>query len=448
MEVKGDGNWLFLRVKIVFDWRPKHQEGEGMWDGQRLRGRSANEAATVREEKKERERFKGDAHQLAVMAVRGERNDHHAPSPYISSLPAVAMATQAHLDHLNAADARVQVDVMICLVMFVMFVMFQTCYAKFYCMLLHVICVLSRVSVNVLFKEIETNYRPSISTMPHDISHLSGGSLLLAWQLKNKHVLIVGGGDVASGRIESVLVADARITLVAPKTGLHKLTQQFIDATDRITYHDRTFAGPQDLDGVDMVLTAIDDVEKSREICDLCRERKIPINVADIPPSCDFYFGSQVRSGPLQIMISTNGQSPKLANIIRRKIEACIPDHAGEAIEKVGQLRSKLRERAPGVGGELGKKRMRWMIDVCNAWEMEELALLDDEMMLKLLDDGWENGRVPRLEEVRPLAAAKRGSLAVPPPLLPFTPLVPMMLGFFAGVAATAVAVHRLTQKA
>jgi precorrin-2 dehydrogenase / sirohydrochlorin ferrochelatase len=285
--------------------------------------------------------------------------------------------------------------------------------------------------------------------MAHDISNLSGGSLLLAWQLKNKHVLIIGGGDVASGRIESVLVADARITLISPRDGLHKLTQRFIDATDRITYHDRAFAGPADLSGVDMVLTAIDDVEASREICALCRERKIPVNVADIPPSCDFYFGSQIRSGPLQIMISTNGQSPKLANIIRRKIETCIPEHAGEAIEKVGQLRSKLRERAPGVGGELGKKRMRWMIDVCNGWEMEELALLDDEMMLKLLDSGWENGRVPTLEEVSP--HARRGTAvaaAAGVASAPFTPLVPMMLGFFAGVAATAIAVHRLATKA
>lgn len=280
--------------------------------------------------------------------------------------------------------------------------------------------------------------------MPPDIP--SGGSLLLAWQLKDKHVLIVGGGDVASGRIESVLVADARITLVSPKDGLHKLTKDFIDATDRITYHDRTFAGPQDLDGVDMVLTAIDDVEKSREICALCRERRIPVNVADIPPSCDFYFGSQIRSGPLQIMISTNGHGPKLANIIRRKIEASIPEYAGEAIEKVGQLRSKLRERAPGVGGELGKKRMRWMIDVCNSWDMEELALLDDDMIVKLLDDGWEHNRVPKLGEVNP-EAKKTSAASSTPSTLPFTPLVPMMLGFFAGVAATAAVVHRLAHK-
>ncbi|KAH7889946.1 siroheme synthase [Phlebopus sp. FC_14] len=242
-------------------------------------------------------------------------------------------------------------------------------------------------------------------------STLGGGSLLLAWQLKNKHVLIVGGGDVASGRIESVLVADARITVICPSTGLHPLTKKFIDGPYPITYHDRVFGGAQDLTDVDMVLTAIDDVTQSRVICSLCRELKIPVNVADIPDSCDFYFGSQVRDGPLQIMISTNGQSPKLANIIRRKIENSLPAHAGEAIEKVGELRVKLKERAPGVGGDVGKRRMRWMIDVCTSWEMEELALLDDQMMKKLLDDGWEKNAVPSPAEV---GGRRRGAINCP----------------------------------
>ncbi|KIJ17078.1 hypothetical protein PAXINDRAFT_167881 [Paxillus involutus ATCC 200175] len=230
--------------------------------------------------------------------------------------------------------------------------------------------------------------------------NLGGGSLLLAWQLKNKHVLIVGGGDVASGRIESVLVADAHITIICPSTGLHPLAKRFINGPYLITYHDRLFGGADDLLGVDMVLTAIDDVEQSRIICSLCRERKIPVNVADIPESCDFYFGSQIRDGPLQIMISTNGQSPKLANIIKKKIENNLPEHAGGAIEKVGELRSKLKNRAPGVGGEVGKRRMRWMIDVCTSWEMAELAQLDNTMMDRLLDDGWEKNTVPRPEEV------------------------------------------------
>ncbi|KAM5539130.1 hypothetical protein V8D89_007353 [Ganoderma adspersum] len=271
--------------------------------------------------------------------------------------------------------------------------------------------------------------------MPADLSSLSGGSLIVAWQLKDKHVLIVGGGNVASGRIESVLVADARITLIAPRVGLHALTKHFVDNSDRITYHDRPFSGSQDLGGVDMVLTAIDDIEASRQICALCRERKIPVNVADIPPSCDFYFGSQVRDGPLQIMISTNGRSPKLANIIRKKIESCIPDHAGEAIEKVGELREKLRERAPGVGGDLGKRRMRWMVDVCSSWSMGELALLDDKMIAKLLDEGWEKNQVPRLQDVGgPVPKTTASATPVRSP----SPLLPTALGFVAGVACAA----------
>lgn len=281
---------------------------------------------------------------------------------------------------------------------------------------------------------------PSAPLAP-DVAQLSGGSLIVAWQLKDKHVLIVGGGDVAASRIENILIADARITLIAPRAGLHPQTKAFIDATPRITYHDRTFAGPEDLEGVDMVLTAIDDVDKSREICALSRERRIPVNAADIPPSCDFYFGSQVKKLPLQIMISTNGKGPRLAHLIRKKIEDSLPEGIENAIERVGDLRVKLRERAPGVGGELGKRRMAWMTDVCNTWELDDLALLDDDSIAKLLDEGWEKRKVPKPEEIIPRAKY------APPLQLPFTLLVPTAIGFFVGVAATAVAVHRLASR-
>lgn len=276
-------------------------------------------------------------------------------------------------------------------------------------------------------------------TMPVDVSKLSGGSLIIAWQLKDKDVLIIGGGDVAAGRIENILIADARITLIAPCDGLHPQTKEFIDATTRISYHDRTFAGPGDLEGVDMVLTAIDDVDKSREIVALCRERRIPVNAADIPPLCDFYFGSQVKKLPLQIMISTNGKGPRLAHLIRKRIEDSLPEGVENAIERVGELRRMLRERAQGVGGDLGKRRMAWMTDICNAWDLDELALLDESAMAKMLDEGWEKGKVPSAKEVLPKAKLK-GEVA-----LPFSLLVPTALGFFVGVACTAVAIHRLT---
>ena len=107
-----------------------------------------------------------------------------------------------------------------------------------------------------------------------------------------------------------------------------------------------------------MVLTAVDDPQASSEIWKLCKERKVPANIADVPPECDFYFGSVHRDGPLQIMVSTNGNGPKLASLVRKQVAAGLPPNVGRAIEKVGQLRRKLRKTAPDIAE--GPKRMKW----------------------------------------------------------------------------------------
>ena len=224
------------------------------------------------------------------------------------------------------------------------------------------------------------------------------GSLLIAWQLRDKHALVLGGGHVAASRIQHLLVAGAKITLVSPAEGLNEVTKSLIDNNlNNIVFHDRAFLST-DLDNMDMVLTAIDDVQLSRHIGASCRDRRIPVNVADDPSYCDFYFGSQIRQGPLQIMVSTNGKSPKLANIIRKRVEESIPKSAGDAIEKVGVLREKLKERAPGVGGDVSKRRMKWIVDLCTSWELDDLAGLDDGQIQWLLDEGWERDVVPSRE--------------------------------------------------
>ena len=107
-----------------------------------------------------------------------------------------------------------------------------------------------------------------------------------------------------------------------------------------------------------MVLVAIDDPDASTTIWKLCKEKKVPANIADVPPECDFYFGSVHRDGPLQIMVSTNGKGPRMAALIRRFIAKSLPQGAGNAIEAVGHLRARLREAAPNVSD--GPKRMAW----------------------------------------------------------------------------------------
>ncbi|KAK2466772.1 hypothetical protein APHAL10511_001030 [Amanita phalloides] len=225
---------------------------------------------------------------------------------------------------------------------------------------------------------------------------MAGGSLLIAWQLKDKNVLIVGGGEVAAQRIDSILATDAHITLISPLDGLNPRTRQFIAShPQRIAHFNRVFSDANDLKNADMVLTALDDVQVSREIVELCRAVRIPVNAADIPHLCDFYFGAQIRDGPLQIMISTNGNGPRMAGLIRDRLQQGLTGVEGNAIQKVGELRELLKERAPGVGGQVGKKRMKWMSSLCTTWQMEDLAQLDKDSMLQLLDEGWERDTIP-----------------------------------------------------
>lgn len=196
-------------------------------------------------------------------------------------------------------------------------------------------------------------------------------------------------------------------------------------AQGEVEYIDRKFQ-PSDLDGVDMVLTAVDDSEASTQIWKLCKERKISANIADVPPECDFYFGSVHRDGPLQIMVSTNGNGPKLASIVRKQIAASLPKNIGAAIQNVGALRKKLRLVAPGI--EEGPKRMQWcgysnhgrfffsiffslfwqiayylthrMSKVCESWSLEDLVDLDEKDMDALLAF-YKPGTVPKLEQLR-----------------------------------------------
>lgn len=165
---------------------------------------------------------------------------------------------------------------------------------------------------------------------------------------------------MAAGRILNLLNADAKVSLISPRDGLNDEVAYRV-ARKQVEYHDKKFE-PSDLDdpAITMVLTAIDEPEASSQIWKLCKEKRIAANIADVPPECDFYFGSVHRDGPLQIMVSTNGNGPKMANIVRRRIAADLPPNMGDAIAKVGALRKKLRVTAPR--NEEGPKRMQWYV--------------------------------------------------------------------------------------
>ncbi|KAK5044523.1 hypothetical protein LTR84_010734 [Exophiala bonariae] len=238
--------------------------------------------------------------------------------------------------------------------------------------------------------------------MPNEHPEIQGGgSLILAWQIKNKEVLVIGGGEVAAGRIVNLLNADAKVTVVCPRAGLNEEVAYRVERK-QVTHIDRVFL-PLDLEpqkNVAMVLTAIDDPDASSRIWKYCKKLKVPANIADVPPECDFYFGSVHRDGPLQIMVSTNGNGPRLAAAIRRQIGDMLPEGTGESIKKVGELRRKLRRVAPGKSTRDINKRMGWMSRVCDSWSTDDFNAMDETDMQALVEY-YESGRVPSFEDIR-----------------------------------------------
>lgn len=126
--------------------------------------------------------------------------------------------------------------------------------------------------------------------------------------------LVVGGGTVALRKIEALLEAGARVTVVSPKM-LPEV--EALESIERIKREFRV----DDLDGRFLVISATDDTSVNEEVARSARERRLLVNVVDVPELCNFYVNSLVRRGDLAISISTGGASPALAKKIRKELE-------------------------------------------------------------------------------------------------------------------------------
>ncbi|MCB9681118.1 MAG: uroporphyrinogen-III C-methyltransferase [Alphaproteobacteria bacterium] len=236
-----------------------------------------------------------------------------------------------------------------------------------------------------------------MSRVPNVAPAVGGGSLMVAWQLRGRSVLVVGGGSVAAGRVRLALEADARVRVVAPALGA-ELRHRW--SLGEVAWRPAPFEAA-DLDDVDLVLACLDDEDVSATIADACRARRIPVNCADQPERCDFWLTSVHRDGPLQIALSTNGEAPALGARLLRELARHVPADARAAIEAFGTLRQRVRAHDPAP--DASRRRMRWLTDVARRSAWRALATLDGATVDHLLDAYDLPGpSVPRAPELGP----------------------------------------------
>lgn len=158
-------------------------------------------------------------------------------------------------------------------------------------------------------------------------------------QLRDRPVLVVGGGRVAVRKVELLRRTGAKITVVAPD-----LVDELRDLASQgeLRYVDTVFT-PEHVTGTAAVVAATGVPAVNAAVSAAAREQNIPVNVVDDPTVSTFIFPAIVDRSPILIAISSGGQAPVLARRVREQMEAFLPARLGALARFMGERRKAVK---------------------------------------------------------------------------------------------------------
>ncbi|HSI00200.1 MAG TPA: siroheme synthase, partial [Reyranella sp.] len=199
--------------------------------------------------------------------------------------------------------------------------------------------------------------------------------------LQGRSALLVGGSEHAASKLDLLLSAGARVSLVA-ETVTGEIAHLIDDG--RISWAGRTF-DDADLAGVSLVIVATHDEALQARVSQAAQSRGVPVNVVDRPALSSFIMPAIVDRGPVTIAISTGGTAPALARKLRAEIERALP----AAIGRLARFAEIFRGQVRRTLAEPRMRRLFW--DRVFNGGIGELALAGDEIaarreLIRLLD--------------------------------------------------------------
>lgn len=162
-------------------------------------------------------------------------------------------------------------------------------------------------------------------------------------ELRDQPCVVIGGGKIAEGKVESLLAAQAQVTVISPEltSPLHALV-----VAKKITYLARTYQ-PGDLAGAFLVISATDQAEINHQVWQEATANRQLVNVVDDIPRCNFIAPSILRKGDLTIAISTSGKAPALAVRLKERLQRELGPEYEHFLELTGELREALARNVP-----------------------------------------------------------------------------------------------------
>ncbi len=153
--------------------------------------------------------------------------------------------------------------------------------------------------------------------------------------ITNQLCVVIGGGAVATRKVNALLACDARIRLISPE--ISNELMQFAD-NSTVEWIPRSYLSG-DLQGATLAFALTNRPQVQHQIATEAKEQGIPINIADNPDTCTFHTPATIRRGELLITIATGGSSPVLASDIRQELELRYGPEYGIFVELLAEIR-------------------------------------------------------------------------------------------------------------
>lgn len=149
--------------------------------------------------------------------------------------------------------------------------------------------------------------------------------------LAGAKIVIAGTGEGADAKARLFDGSPARLVRVA----------------DAQAYLPATYAGAS------LVFIASPDDLFVQAAVTAARSARVPVNVVDRPPLCDFTTPAVIDRGEVVAAVGTGGSSPMLATMLRNTIETRIPEGTGRIAALFRRMQDEVREALP----ELPRRR-------------------------------------------------------------------------------------------
>ena len=196
-------------------------------------------------------------------------------------------------------------------------------------------------------------------------------------KLQDQHCLVVGGGVVATRKIKQLLIAGAKVFVVAPniEPALEKLKE-----SGDIRYFQQAYT-EKCLEGKQLVIAATNDKQLNNQIAKRAKSQNILVNVVDDYDAGTFIMPSIINRNPVVIAISTSGIAPVLTKLLSIRIETLIPSNYGKLASLISRFRDSAKEKYPST-----KDRRRFWESILDGPIAEMFYAGQEEKTLKLLE--------------------------------------------------------------